>query len=103
MKAENNSIQQKRELELQKEKLKLEQAKFAREEKKDELDRKRLKVEDNKSLIEAYSEISKLNFETLKMRQKMKTEINMSEEEISAIFPLLEYPLSHHGDSLGYK
>jgi hypothetical protein len=37
--------------------LKLEQAKFAREEKKDELDRKRLKVEDNKSLIEAYSEL----------------------------------------------
>jgi hypothetical protein len=103
MKMENDAIQQKYELELQKEKLKLEQAKFAREEKKDELDRKRLKVEDNKSLIEAYSEISKLNFETLKMRQKMKTEINMSEEEISAIFPLLEYPLSHHGDSLGYK
>ncbi len=49
-------------------------------------------IEYNKSLIEAYSEISKLNFETLKMRQKMKTEINMSEEEISAIFPLLEYP-----------
>jgi len=64
MKAENDSIQQKRELELQKEKLKLEQGKFAREEKEDELDRKRLKVEDNKSLIEAYSEISKLNFET---------------------------------------
>jgi len=37
--------------------LKLEQAKFAREEKKDELDRKRIKVEDNKSLIEAYSEL----------------------------------------------
>jgi len=91
MKAENDSIQQKRELELQKEKLKLEQAKFEREEKKDELDRKRLKVDDNKSLIEAYSEISQLNFETLKMPQKQKT-VNMSEEEISAIFPLLECP-----------
>jgi hypothetical protein len=52
--------------------------------KKDELDKKRLKTEDNKSLIEEYSEISKLIFETLKMRQEMKVKTNMSEDEIAA-------------------
>jgi len=92
MKVENESIKQKCDFELQQEKLKLEQAKFAREEKEDELGRKRLKTEYDKSLIEAYSEISKLNFEALKMHQKMKAETNMSEEKISGIFPLLEYP-----------
>ncbi len=72
--------------------MKLEQAKFAREEKKDEIDRKRLKTEDNKSLIEAYSEVSKLKLEMLKMHQTMKAESNMSEEEFSAILPFLECP-----------
>ncbi len=61
-----------------------EQDKFAWDEKKDELDKKRLKTEDNKSLIEEYSEISKLIFETLKMRQEMKVKTNMSEDEIAA-------------------
>jgi hypothetical protein len=51
-----------------------------------------LKTQENKSLIESYAEISKMNFETLKMRQKMKSESEMSEDEILALFPLLEYP-----------
>jgi hypothetical protein len=46
-----------------------------------------------KSLIEAFSEISKLNFKTIKMQQKMKAETKMSNnEEIASIFLILEYP-----------
>jgi len=44
------------------------------------------------TIITAYSEISKLNFETMQMRKKMKEESNMNEEEINKILPLLEYP-----------
>ena len=43
-------------------------------------------------MIAAYAEISKLNFETMKMRAKMKEESKMSEEDIAKVFPLLEYP-----------
>jgi hypothetical protein len=49
-------------------------------------------MQENKSLIESYAKISKMNFATLKMRQKMKSESEMSEDEFSALFPLLEYP-----------
>jgi len=56
------------------------------------MERKRLKTQENKSLIESYVEISKMNFETLKMWQKMKIESKMSEDVIAALFPLLEYP-----------
>ncbi len=90
--AKNDAICQDCDLNIQEEKLKLEQAKFARDEQKDQFDRKRLKTHENKSLIEAFSEISKLNFETMKMRQKMKEETKMSDEEIANIFPLLKYP-----------
>ncbi len=51
-----------------------------------------MKVDENKLLIEAYAEISKLNFETMKMRAKMKEESEMSKEDIAKVFPLLEYP-----------
>jgi hypothetical protein len=79
-------------LEIQEEKLKMELANFTRDEQKDDFDKKRLKTHENKSLIEAFFEISKLNFETMKMRQKMKEEAKMSDEEIANIFSLLEYP-----------
>jgi cell division protein FtsL len=84
-KAKMDTIRQDRDLKVQEETLKLEKAKF-------EMERKRLKTQENKSLIESYAEISKMNFETLKMRQKMKSESEMSEDEIAALFPLLEYP-----------
>ena len=84
-KAKMDTIRQDRDLKVQEETLKLEKAKF-------EMERKRLKMQENKSLIESYAEISKMNFETLKMRQKMKSESEMSEDEIAALFPLLEYP-----------
>jgi len=80
-----DTIRQDRDLKVQEETLKLEKAKF-------EMERKRLKMQENKSLIESYAEISKMNFETLKMWQKMKSESKMSEDEIAALFPLLEYP-----------
>jgi len=80
-----DTIRQDRDLNVQEETLKLEKAKF-------EMERKRLKTQENKSLIESYAEISKMNFEALKMRQKVKSESEMGEDEIAALFPLLEYP-----------
>jgi len=56
------------------------------------MERKRLKRQKNKSLIESYADISKMNFETLKMRQKMKSQSKMGEDKIVALFPLFEYP-----------
>jgi hypothetical protein len=84
-KAKMYTIRQDHDLKVQEETLKLEKAKF-------EMERKRLKMQENKSLIESYAKISKMNFATLKMRQKMKSESEMSEDEFSALFPLLEYP-----------
>jgi hypothetical protein len=81
-----------RELKLDQEKLSLEKRKLEREEKKDLMETKRFQAEENKAIITAYSEISKLNFETMQMRKKMKEESNMNEEEINKILPLLEYP-----------
>ena len=90
--AEIDRIRHAREFELNEGKLRLEQARFDREEWKEQVERKRLKADENKSLIAAYAEISKLNFETMKMRAKMKEESKMSEEDIAKVFPLLEYP-----------
>jgi cell division protein FtsL len=61
-KAKMDTIRQDRDLKVQEETHKLEKAKF-------EMERKRLKMQENKSLIESYAEISKMNFETLKMQQ----------------------------------
>ncbi len=80
-----DSIHQDHDLKVQEETLNLEKAKF-------EMEKKRMKTQENKSLIESYAEISKINFETLRMRQKIKHESEMSEEEIVALFPFLEYP-----------
>jgi hypothetical protein len=90
--AEIDRIRHTHEFELNEGKLRLEQARFDREEWKEQVERKRLKADENKSLIAAYAEISKLNFETMKMRAKMKEESEMSEEDIAKVFPLLEYP-----------
>jgi cell division protein FtsL len=80
------------ELKLNEEKLSLEKGKFEREEKKDEIESKRFQVEENKALITAYSDIAKLNFKTMQMRKKMKAETNMTDEDISKVLLLLEYP-----------
>ena len=80
-----DTIRQDRDLKVQEETLKLEKAKF-------DMERKRLKTQENKSLIESYAEISKMNFETLKMWQKVKSESEMSKDKIATLFPLLEHP-----------
>jgi hypothetical protein len=58
-KAEMDTIHQDPDLKVQELTLKLEKAKF-------EMERKRLKKQENKSLNESYTEILKMNFETLK-------------------------------------
>ncbi len=63
LKAKMDSICQDHDLKVQEETLNLEKAKFV-------LKKKRMKTQENKSLIESYPEISKMNFETLKMSQK---------------------------------
>lgn len=89
-KAEMDSICQDHDLKLQEKTLKLEKAKF-------EMEKKRIQTQQNQSLIEAYAEILKMNIEACRMRRKMKHESEMSNEEVAAPFPFLEYPPKHAG------
>jgi hypothetical protein len=79
-------------LTLNEENLSLEKRKLEREQKKDEMQLKSFQGEENKALITAYSDIAKINFETMQMRKKMKEEYDMTDEEISKVLSLLDYP-----------